>query len=114
MSVNTSEEYLDELLQSIEPIIYMNEPVPESDMSQEDETESKTYDATANLLDNLMEIPQMDTPGEENIFSAVEETEIPEEKIVLPEAEIGLEDLMSEEPVKEDEVSMDDLLAALK
>ena len=114
MSVNTSEEYLDELLQSIEPIIYMNEPVPESDMSQEDETESKTYDATANLLDNLMEIPQTDTPGEENIFSAVEETEIPEEKIVLPEAEIGLEDLMSEEPVKEDEVSMDDLLAALK
>lgn len=49
MGVNTSEEYLDELLQAIEPIIYTDEPVseqektqmPDSDMMPEEEALKK-------------------------------------------------------------------------
>lgn len=56
MSVNTSEEYLDELLQSVEPIIYMNDPVlpPEA---EEQGKEEEAADKNDNLLDNLVEIP---------------------------------------------------------
>ena len=105
MSVNTSEEYLDELLQAIEPIIYANEPVPEPEIIQEDVVEiSDTLDSS---LDNRMEIP---SDGQE--LSEVEE-------IVTTEENIELTDLFSEksdilEPVENaEDVSVDDLLAAL-
>lgn len=98
MSVNTSEEYLDELLQAIEPIIYMNEPVPETEIPQVEVTEEA--DATANLSDNLMQ-----ATAEEPAYSAVEE-------IPMSEEENGLADLLPEEPVAED-ADMNDLLAAL-
>lgn len=98
MSVNTSEEYLDELLQAIEPIIYMNEPVAETEIPQVEITEEA--DAAVNFSDNLMQIP-----AEEPAFSAVEE-------IAMSEEENGLADLLPEEPAAED-ADMNDLLAAL-
>lgn len=105
MSVNTSEEYLDELLQAIEPIINMNEPAPEPEIAETAVVEE--MDDMTGLLDNLM-----DGPTEEPAFSAVEE-------ITLSDADNGLADLLGEELLGEDtqqgteDVVMDDLLAAL-
>lgn len=105
MSVNTSEEYLDELLQAIEPIIYANDPVPEPEIIQENIVDvSDTLDSS---LDNLMEMN----------FSEQEISEV--EELVTTEENIELADLFSEttdilEPVENvGDVSVDDLLAAL-
>ena len=59
MSVNTSEEYLDELLQAIEPIIYANQPEPEVVLEPEviETPVVEAVDDTAGLMDNLMDIP---------------------------------------------------------
>lgn len=100
MSVNTSEEYLDELLQAIEPIIYMNQPAPEPESVEE-------LDDTVELVDNLMDIP-----AEEPAFSVVEE-------ISLSDEDNGLADLLPDELLGTEsqesapDVVMDDLLAAL-
>ena len=111
MSVNTSDEYLDELLQSIEPIIYANQPEPEPELVAEPEMIEtpvvEAVDDMAGLLDNLMDIP-----SEEPAFSAVEE-------ISLAEEESGLADLLTDAALgaeaseNESDVAMDDLLAAL-
>ena len=111
MSVNTSDEYLDELLQSIEPIIYANQPEPEPELVAEPEVIEtpvvEAVDDMAGLLDNLMDIP-----SEEPAFSAVEE-------ISLAEEESGLADLLTDAALgveaseNESDVAMDDLLAAL-
>ena len=105
MSVNTSEEYLDELLQAIEPIIYMNQPEPEPEVVETPVVEELAD--TAGLVENLM-----DNPVEEQTVSAVEE-------ISLSDEDNGLSDLLAEElqetAVTEnaEDVAMDDLLAAL-
>ena len=76
MSVNTSEEYLDELLQAIEPIIYANDPVPEPEIIQENIVDvSDTLDSS---LDNLMEMN-----FSEQEISEVEELVTTEENIEL-------------------------------
>lgn len=128
MSVNTSEEYLDELLQAIEPIIYMNEPVPEP--AAEEPVAEVNYDAAASQLDDLMEIPAVE---EISAAEPAEETGTFEESFVedavslenlLAEENISLESLVAETAeevsaennaadLSGDEVSMDDLLAAL-
>ncbi len=105
MSVNTSEEYLDELLQAIEPIIYMNQPEPEPAVVETPVAED--VDDMSGLLNNLMDIPD-EVPA----FSEVEE-------ITISDEDNGLADLLSEEllgtEIQESapDVAMDDLLAAL-
>ncbi len=105
MSVNTSEEYLDELLQAIEPIIYINQPEPEPAAVETPVVED--VDDMSGLLNNLMDIPA-ETPA----FSEVEEISISDE-------DNGLADLLSEELLGTEmqesapDVAMDDLLAAL-
>lgn len=118
MSVNTSEEYLDELLQAIEPIIYMDEPVPEPETTKEQVVE-ESYDASA----NLMEIPEETAPvvtEEVPLDNTAEEISLES----LVEDNISLDSLVAETPgdipaaegmdtLQGEDVSMDDLLAAL-
>ncbi len=99
MSVNTSEEYLDELLQAIEPIIYMNEPVPEPKVETEPVVE-KT-EVSENISDIFM--------GNSLQESSLAETE----ELPMSENENGLADLMQTETIPEEDVSMNDLLASL-
>ena len=109
MSVNTSEEYLDELLQAIEPIIYANQPEPEVVLEPEviETPVVEAVDDTAGLLDNLMDIP-----SEEPAFSAVEEISLTDEENGL--ADLLPDDLLNAEASQnEPDVAMDDLLAAL-
>ena len=109
MSVNTSEEYLDELLQAIEPIIYANQPEPEVVLEPEviETPVVEAVDDTAGLLDNLM-----DSPSEEPDFSAVEEISLTDEENGL--ADLLPDDLLNAEASQnEPDVAMDDLLAAL-
>ena len=87
MSVNTSEEYLDELLQAIEPIIYNNEPEPL--------VGEQTY-SSVKVSDNPME-------------TADSEAQLMEESV---ENEVPAGDILPESGMDAD-VSMDDLLAAL-
>lgn len=114
MSVNTSEEYLDELLQAIEPIIYMNEPVPVPETPKEENVEESGYNTSANLLDNLMEIP-MPKMSAENLMvdevAAVEMMDLPEKpQMMLNEESAPDTDFVE---IASENVSMDDLLAAL-
>lgn len=109
MSVNTSEEYLDELLQSIEPIIYANQPEPELVTEPEviEPPVVEEVDDTAGTLDNLMHIP-----SEESAFSVVEEVSLADEENGL--VDLLPDDLLNTEVSKnEPDVAMDDLLAAL-
>lgn len=130
MSVNTSEEYLDELLQAIEPIIYKNEPEPitvdqaysaavsEDHQAIDTDVETQTTD-----VPDIEEMPQ-DFVSSETFGisdSPVEEEGISLDNLVADDS-ISLESLVAEAegeplPVAEDlsetEVSMDDLLAAL-
>ena len=109
MSVNTSEEYLDELLQAIEPIICANQPEPEVVLEPEviETPVVEAVDDTAGLLDNLMDIP-----SEEPAFSAVEEISLTAEENGL--ADLLPDDLLNAEASQnEPDVAMDDLLAAL-
>lgn len=109
MSVNTSEEYLDELLQAIEPIIYANQPEPEL-VTEPEVIETPVVEAVddmAGLLDNLM-----DVPSEESAFSVVEEVSLTDEENGL--ADLLPNDLLNAEAAQnEPDVAMDDLLAAL-
>lgn len=118
MSVNTSEEYLDELLQSIETIINVHQPEPEPQI-----TEAPVVDEVVDTGVPLGNV--MDFQVEESAFAAVEE-------IPLADDDNGLADLLSDElstvegvetetygfseeeaPVSEPDVAVDDLLAAL-
>ena len=56
MSVNTSDEYLDELLESIEPIIHINEPIPDfEENTDSDIQQSEEINEDTSLLNNMVE-----------------------------------------------------------
>lgn len=128
MSVNTSDEYLDELLQSIEPIIYMNEPIPDSEENtNSDIQQSEEVNGDTNLLNNMVEIVEP-----ESVENGIVEPELVENGIVEPEPVengiVELEPIKNEtsetEPVENeivetvpveigDSLSVDDLLAEM-
>ena len=100
MSVNTSEEYLDELLHAIEPIIYANEPKPEPVVEVVQEAAPVVEEAVS--LDGLMSDDMISL--ESLVAEAAGETA--GETATVDTSGVGA-DL---EPA---DVSMDDLLAAL-
>ena len=56
MSVNTSDEYLDELLESIEPIIHINEPITDfEENTDSDIQQSEEINEDTSLLNNMVE-----------------------------------------------------------
>ena len=128
MSVNTSEEYLDELLQAIEPIIYKNEPAPMVDDQAYASTEQ-----VENQLENVNTEPRitessdledatagLEMAGDFAVSDALETADSISLDNLVSDDSISLENLVAEaaeDTVSEDgtdtEVSMDDLLAAL-
>lgn len=126
MSVNTSEEYLDELLQAIEPIIFKNEPEPIM--------ADQAYRSGDAIGADAVELQNTDVSAVEEIPVAAELTEafdmsdspVAEDSIamdnIISDDSISLESLVAEAAGEsmsetgdstEAEVSMDDLLAAL-
>ena len=126
MSVNTSEEYLDELLQSIDSIVNIYQPEPEPQIAEVPVVEIPTTENTVIEVEEEPVAPLdtvMDMPLEESAFSEVEEIPLTNEDNVLA-------DLLSDElsvvegeetyhfaeadvPASEPDVAVDDLLAAL-
>lgn len=101
MSVNTSEEYLDELLQAIEPIIEKAEP--KADLEQEPLAEVQE---TVKVEDNSIPSELANTFTEDGIPM---DTEMPMEANASMDEGTSMEENRS----MEDDTSMDELLAAL-
>lgn len=136
MSVNTSEEYLDELLHAIEPIIYP-EGVPMSDEEQEyiavdtpqdeielSESEAETVISEAPVVEgvstdfDLSEMPDTSDISIEEGMPLLNDTKEEEafslESLVAEMVEENVLEVDEEAEAESDtEVSMDDLLAAL-
>ena len=117
MSVNTSDEYLDELLESIEPIIHINEPIPDfEENTDSDIQQSEEMNGDTNLLNNMVEIVEP-----ESVENGIVEPEPVENGIVetVPD-EIGdslsVDDLLAEMPDEEEkdatEADMDFIMQA--
>lgn len=117
MSVNTSDEYLDELLQSIEPIIYMNEPIPDSEENTNfDIQQSEEMNGDTNLLNNMVEIVEP-----ESVENGIVEPEPVENEIVeaVPSEKgdaLSIDALLAEMPDEEEkdatEADMDFIMQA--